>query len=454
MLMVGGMQLDWVIIVTALAFTLGLSLLLGGLCLRFMNAKDIHDVIKSGGGTSSESRAGMYSRNFFVIGQIAISFVLLMGSGLLFRSFHRILLAPRGFQSAGILQFGLGLPDTRYNSDAKLAAFHEDLIRNIESVPGVESVGGAWRLPTEGANGLSTRYLREGADMPPKDWPSTSLNVVTRGYFEALRVRLISGRTFSALDSLNTPRVMIVNHAFQQSVFKNADPIGKRMQIAWQSDSTPSGTWLQIVGVVEDTRERDLERQPQPEMYLAMSQFPADGFQYDVRVRSVDPATVQAMRSAVNRLDPLLEPIQVTKFDDRILSSLTNRRFLLSVTEALALLGAFLMGIGLYGSISYSLAQSKKALAVRMAVGAQPSQIRALMLQRLLKLVSAGIVAGLLLWMMVNRLMAAELYGVKGMDPATLLAMILGLYVLCVCFSANAIVAAGRMSPLIALRSS
>jgi putative ABC transport system permease protein len=452
-LVIGDMHVDRVILAIALVFTLGLSLLLGGFCLRFIDARDLHDVLKTGNVTTSESRAGMYSRNFFVAGQIAISFVLLMGSGLLFRSFHLVLSAPRGFQSAGVVQFGLGLPDARYNSDAKLAAFHDGLIKNIEAVPGVDSVGGAWRLPTEGSNGLSTRFLLEGDALPKKDWPSVSLNVVTRGYFETLGIALFRGRTFSDHDRLDSPRVIVINHAFQNAVFKNADPLGKRLQVSWESDTTPPGTWLQIVGVVADTRERSLERQTQPEVYMPMSQFPSDGFQYAVRVRAMDPAIVQAMRSTVNRLDPLLETIQVTKLDDRILSSLAYRRFLLNVTEALALVGVLLMGIGLYGSISYSLAQGKKALAVRLAIGAQPSHIRALMLKQLVKLVSIGAVAGLLMWIIVGKLMTAELYGVKGMDLATLFAVIFTLYALCLCFSAKAIFMAGRTSPALALQS-
>ena len=451
-----GLSTTCVIVGLSAAFAILLSIVLGIVCLRIVKVTNISGLLGGSGWTRSAHRTGTLFLNGFVIAQIAISFVLLASCAFLLNSLHLVLAAPRGFDSNNIIQFGLGLPEVRYNTDQKLATFHEDLLRALEHLPGIESAFGAWRLPTEGGGiGLSTHFYVEGALRAEshKKWPSALINIVTPNYFETLKIPLFKGRSFSSFDNLRTPRVLIVNRAFERAFFKDANALSRRLKLSWQSDSTPADTWFEVIGVVNNTRDRSLETSPEPELYLAMSQFPADGFQYALRTRHLDPTVIKSVQQVVHGLDPQLEDIRVVTFNERLMSGVQYRKTLLRYNEWLATLAGFLMVVGLYGGVSYLLAQRTKALAIRMALGASPSKIRLLVIRQVSSLISIGLAVGLILWLAAARFIRSELFGLSTTDPFTLMIVVLALYLLCLLFVSRACFVVGRISPASILRS-
>lgn len=354
--------------------------------------------------------------------QLAVTMILLLSAGLLMRSFSNVLLVPPGFSPDGVMRFGIGLPEARYSTDDQLTGAHDRLIAELLARPEVAQAGTVFRLPLSGAPVLGAFQL-ETMPLPKSERPVAAMNVASRGYFSALEIPLLDGRTFSPDDGLHRPRVIIVNEALARRFFPKGDAVGQRLALAWASDSHPSGSLWHIVGVVRDTPQTTLDREPLPEIFLSTSQFPLDGGSIVLRARPGRALQEAMVQAAVTRVDPALERIRLAPLDSVLDASLETRRRTLMVASAFALLALVVSGVGLYGTVAFAAVRRRAEFAVRLSLGAQRRQIAGLVIRTAITIVGLAVLPGLLAFSLVGQLLASQFYGVQWLDAPTWLAV-------------------------------
>jgi putative ABC transport system permease protein len=415
-----------------------------------VHRSDLQRVLRDGG-SSVTSHHRLTSS--LVVGQVALSVMLLLAAGLLLRSFFDLLAIDPGFQSAGVSHFGIGLPDARYGSDFKILPFHQALLDRLAQINGVEAVGAVGRLPLWG-EGFTSSFAFVGAPPVPRErMPSVALNVASPGYFKALRIPLLAGRGFMPQDRTDAPRVVLINQAFARSRSPDRSAIGQRLTLGWTSDINPQGTLWEIVGVVGDVRQRALDEESRPEIYLPMSQFPLDGCTYVLRTKRHDPRLAATVRADVAALDPRLERIELRPFADAVRDSLSDRRLALLLTGLFAGVALLLTAVGLYGVVAYSVAQRRREMALRLTLGARVGHVARLVLGQGLRLTLLGIALGLAGFYALKQLIASQLYGVEATDPLTSLAAVCLLALVSLAACAIPSLRAARVEPMSSLRS-
>lgn len=442
------LRLDAPALLLTLALCILLSLMFGLLPVSLARRLQVDRLLRDDLAPSSW-RARL--RGALVAGQIALSTLLLLSSGLLLRSFFAVLTTDPGFRSAEVAKFGLGLPEARYDTEAKIIAFHRDLLARLREIPGLEAAGAALSLPL-GGRAFNTAFQEAGAGLPPREWPDASLNVASPGFFSTLDIPLLAGRPFSERDTPGTPRVLLVNRAFERRYFPGRRAVGARLEIGWESELNPVGTLWEVVGVVGDIRQKSLEEAAVPEIYLPMSQFPIEGCTYVVRSARQDAGLAAALRAAVIAEDNQLEQIEVLPFTEVLRESVGDRRLMLLLTCAFAAVSLLLTALGLYGVVAFTVAESTREIAVRMALGIRPRQVVGLVVGQGLRLAAAGLSLGALGFFFVSKVLLRYLYGVGPADLPTAVAavLLLGL-VTCLACAAPAL-QARRIAPARLLR--
>jgi putative ABC transport system permease protein len=431
----------------ALAIAVATALLFAFIPTALARRSDLQKVLREGGAALTPHHRLSSS---LVIGQVALSAMLLLASGLLLRSFLTLLATDPGFQSEGVIRFGIGLPEKRYGADLQMLAFHQALLDRLSQIPGIEAAGLAARLPVSG-EGFSTAFLFDGAARETAR--EVALNVTSPGYFDALKIPRLAGRGFSRQDGPDAPRVVLVNRSFARAWSPDRSPIGRRVRLGWTSDINPKGTVWEIAGVVGDVRQRALEEEGKAEIYLPASQYPLDGGSYVLRTARHDPALAAAVRAAVTALDPQLERIELRPFADALRDSLADRRLALLLTAIFAGVALLLTAVGLYGVVAYSVAQRQRELALRLTLGAQVRQVVRLVLQQGLRLAAVGLVLGLAGFYALSRLIESHLYGIAATDPLTVAGVIATLALIALAACAIPALRASRTEPMSSIRS-
>ena len=359
--------------------------------------------------STGRNRRPFRLRQGLVVGQVALSLVLLLSAGAFLRVFLKLSNRNPGFDSSHVYYFGFGLPEGRY-SDPQTIEFLGKLRARLSEIPGVEASGAVNRLPLN-ARGNSTTFQFEGAGLPPAEWPSIASNAVDPAYFQALRIPLLSGRRLDwNTDSVDHPPAVVVNRAFEKQY---GEVIGKRVQFrGWK------GRLWQIVGVVGDAYQNGLDQSIRPQVYLSVSQTGLDGGSYVVRTSRQDDATLAAaVAAAVRSIDPDLERINLRRLENWVSNSLADRRLPAILTGLFALIGLSLTALGLYGTIALEIGQRRKEVAIRVALGATRASITGLVLKRGLAMTAAGALAGAVGFIPVGRAIESQLYEVAPSDP-------------------------------------
>ncbi|MEM1181141.1 MAG: ABC transporter permease, partial [Acidobacteriota bacterium] len=382
-------------------------------------------------GTSRSPQAAMgRGLGATVVLQVAFGTLLLLATGLLGRSFVGLLNAPPGFDAAGVTSFGLGLPEARYDTDPAIIDFHRDLHRELADLLGVEAVGAAARRPL--GDGFRTGFVRE-ADGTAADRQTAAINVVSAGYFEALRIPLLAGRVPSWNADVDGPRVLVVNDAFRRAHLgahlgarqggvddaKVTGALGERLRLTWWSETTARGTSWEIVGVVGDVHQRGLDQAPVPEIYLPMGQFPTEGATYLLRGDSGRVVSTAELSGVVHGLDPDLQKVSAGEARGWALESLADRQLALAVLAIFGLAALFTTAIGVYAQVATDVAARRGELAVRRALGARLGQVSATVVRRSLVLVSLGFALGALAFLAFAPGLEHLLFGVTTVDPVT-----------------------------------
>jgi putative ABC transport system permease protein len=419
-----------------------------------VSRSSVNDVLKieSRGGTSTGHTR---LRNAFVIAEIAISLVLLVGAGLLLKSLQALLHQSPGFDSKTVLTFSVNLPDTSYPTQQewpfdspKSAQFERDFTQRLANLPGVQSVGAADNVPLNG--GGSIRFVIEGQPRPAGQEDECDIRGADYRYFSTMRVPLISGRFFSETDTEAVPWRAIVNQAFVKRYFPNEDPVGRRVHFTF-SDREP---YREIVGVVGNIAEDDLAVPPPPVIYYSVDQNPSSFLSYVLRTSGDPAAFIGAARAALAEIDPqvaLIRPQSMEQIASQS-PSVFLRRYPSYLIGSFASLALILAIIGLYGLISYSVTQRTREIGIRVALGAQREDILRMVIAQGSGAVLFGIAAGLVAALALTRVMSTLLYGVKPTDVATFasVAIVLALIALAACVIPAR--RATRVDPIIALR--
>ena len=442
--------LDW----RVLGFTLAVSVLTGlvfGLVPALHSARpQLTETLKEGGRGSGEGARRNRIRGVLVIGELAIAVVLLVGAGLLIQSLWRLRQVSPGFNSQNVLTFSVALPEVRYPTD-KQALFFHDLVAHIGSLPGVQSASAVTPLPLSGDR-YSLSFETEGRPVAKKDQPSGDFFNIGLGYFQAMGIPLIKGRDFNESDQHRSTPVIIVTETFVRQHFPNEDPIGRRIKPGISSYEGEKSTMREIVGVVGDVKNVSLSREPRPTFYVPQTQVPFNQMTIVVRTTSDPHSVISAVTKEVGALDKDLPLFSVKTMDEYLAASIAAPRFnttLLSIFAAVALV---LTIVGLYGVMSYSVAQRTNEIGIRMALGAQTGDVLSLVVGQGLKLVLVGLTIGLASAFGLTHLVASLLFGVTAKDPLTFVAVavLLGLVALLACYLPAR--RAARVDPMEALR--
>lgn len=433
---------------TVLFFAMGVSVLTGLLFGLFpaLSISRCHpsEVLNYSGsrsvkGTRSRFRAGL------IVAQVALTVVLLTGSGLLIRSLLRVYSVDKGFESHSTVTMHLSL-DTRYGTPDQQVAFYRNLIGRVSALPSVQAAGAVMNLALSHSETLSWLSV-EGYAFEEKIYFQT--NSVTPRYFESMGIRLLRGRLFDDEDVTGRPLVAIVNRTFVEKYFPGKEVLGKRFHFI---DGNPTPTWRTIVGVVADIRQSSLEESPQLQAYLPFWQGSSPDASIVIRTTASPESLASAIRKEVNAMDPALAVADVYTMDQLVSEATGGRRFqtlLLSVFAGTALLLAL---VGLYALLASSVQQRTAELGIRVTLGAQRGAVLSLVLGDGMKLVLNGMAIGLAASLVLTRLVASLLYDVSSADPITFftVALLLPLVALAACYMPAR--RATRVDPIVALR--
>ncbi|HET6176801.1 MAG TPA: ABC transporter permease [Candidatus Sulfotelmatobacter sp.] len=427
-----------------LGFSLVLSVLTGilfGLVPALQSsATNLNESLKEGerGSTGSHGHA----RSVLIVAEVGLSLVLLIGTGLMVKSFSRLLEVNPGFDAKHLLVFTVGLPST--SSPEQQDAFYHQVVERLQTLPGVQAVGAVSRLPLAGGNSSRSFTIPGSAR---KDY-SADIRISTPNYFRAMGIPLLEGRSFTESDASGSSHAAIVNEAFVQNFFPGQDVVGKSV-----ADFGPTSDKLQIVGVVGSVRHTGLESAPRPEIYLPFGQAHWPSAVMAVRTTLSDPtALTVAAQNAVWSVDKNVPLASVRTMDEVIAASVLQRKFTMLLLVIFAGMAVLLAAIGLYGVMSYSVSQRNHEIGIRMALGAQRGDVLRLMVGRGMGLAGAGLLLGIVASLGLTRLINRLLFGISATDPWTFIIVSLGLAG--VALLANYLPArrAAEVDPMVALR--
>jgi putative ABC transport system permease protein len=436
---------------TVLIFGLGVStfagLLFGLAPARQLAHLDVVGDLKHGarGGSSLGQRR---IRALLVVGEIAISLVLLVGAGLTIRSFAALQREPAGFSPDHVLTFGVSLPAARYSTARQKAAFWQRALDSARQIPGVEFAGATSRLPLLPGNSARGLTIR---DLPPNAQASADYRTASPDYFRAMGIPLLRGRSFEEADREGRPLVAVVSAAAAQRFWPNRNPIGERFAI-----DDPEIT---VVGVVGDVHAAALDKAPQPTIYVPYRQDPWPFMVFTLRLAgsatpppSVSASLQASVRDAIWQVDKDQPVGAILTMDEQLSKSLTRRRFSVVLLSAFGIVAVALAAIGLYGVLAFVASQRRREIGVRMTLGAQPRDVVADVMGQGLRLAGLGVVVGIGLALAGTRLLRSLLFATSPTDALTFAAVATLLVVIAAAASLVPALRASRVDPLIALR--
>ncbi len=409
--------MDW----RVFGFTLGASLLTGFLFgfapALHISRVDVQDAIKdSSRGTSAGTR-NTRLRQALIVGEVALSVVLLAGAGLLFRSFMRLQAVDAGFTPQQVLTAKLSPAGPKFQNDSELISFYDQVLDRTRAIPGVQSAGTINTLPLSPGPTLGFRV--EGREIVSIDkWPTVDFRNVSPDYFLTMNIPILKGRAFTLQDDLNAPRKVMINQALAQREFPNEEPVGKRVAFR-NPEPNVEPAWFEIVGVTANVRSLDLREDAQPELYFAGRQ---DAFsQVAIVVRStVEPESLAAsVREVVAQVDPTVPISEVKTMEHIVSESVTQPRFNLFLLGMFSTIALLLSVAGIYGVTAYTVTQRTHELGIRLALGAQIGDVLRMILGQGMAVIGIGIAIGLVAAYGLMRLLKSLLFGVTATDPLT-----------------------------------
>ena len=415
------------------------------------NRTDVQSELKDGNRSSSASTAHSRVRGALVITEAALALVLLVGAGLMMKSLYRLLHVDPGFRPNQLLTMTISLRPDQYSKDAAVRNFWQQVLQRVRELPGVESAAVATHTPMTDRHGRADVTIEGMGEPIPGHYPHPEVHNVSPGYLQTLGITLLRGRSFTEADTEDAPPAAMVNQRLANEFFPNDDPIGKRFMFG-HADTERQVKWFTIVGVAGDTKLYGLGNLSRLEVYVASRQSPSG--RMDLIVKSgIDPAALtSAVRSAVYSVDKDQSIASIATMQELVNNSLATRRMTLVLLGLFSALALMLGAIGIYGVISYSVAQRTREIGVRMALGAPRGGVFRMVIGEGVKLAATGMVIGILAALGLARLMSSLLYQVSAADFQTF--TVVAVLLLLVALAASFIPARRAISvePIMALR--
>ena len=436
-----------------LCYTLGLSLLTGivfGLAPALFASKvDLTASLKQSAPDRTSGNPRELLKAAFLILEVALGVLVVIGAGLLVRSILRLYAVDPGFNPENVLALDVALPQSKYKDRHEQLAFFKQAAERIRTLPGVRSASVALSLPLNGPSWGSV-YLVEGRPIPARsELPSSPFNVVDPLYFQLMEIPLLRGRYFTDFDNADSPRVTIINKSMADRWWPNEDPIGKRIK---QGFPDGQGPYLQIVGVVGDVKQDSLERSSKTEVYLPQSQEPVGSMSLVVKAASDPLLLVPAVKREIYGIDKD-QPVRAVQTMEKYLSeSIARKRFLTLLLGLFAAVALLLAAMGVYGVMSYSVANRKHEIGIRMALGASSVDVLKLVVGQAVLFSAIGLAIGLGAAFVVTRGIASELFDVSAQDPLTFISAPIVLAIVALVASCIPARRAIKVDPMIALR--
>jgi putative ABC transport system permease protein len=443
-----GISVDYRVLV----FTLGVSILTGllfGLAPAIESSRlNLNEALKEGGRGGTHDGRTTRLRNLFVVAEIALALILLIGSGLMIKSFLRLQTVDPGFRTDNLLTARVLLPDTKYKEPEQRIAFFKQVLERIRQLPGVKDASAASFLPFTGL-AAATSFTIEGAPPPAAGQkPSADVRVIDPGFFRTMGIPLLKGRTFTEREASEPAGVVIINETMAERYFPGEDPIGKRVLIAMSSPIVPT----EIIGVVGNVKHEGLDSEVKALAYWPHPQLPYSGMSLVVRTSSDPTQLAGAIEREVQAIDKD-QPITDVRTMDQLLSESTARmRFSASLLSIFAGLALVLAAVGIYGVMSYSVTQRTHEIGIRMALGARASDVLKMVVGQGMLLAVIGVGLGLVAAFALTRVISSLLFGVSATDPLTfgVLALLLTVVAFLACFIPAR--KAAKVDPMVALR--
>ena len=375
----------------------------------------VRSAIVEGGRSSSDGRRKL--RGLLVATEVALAVVLTIGAALLGRSFLAVLDVDPGFRTDRLLTMQVNVP-VRHDTNEKRIAFYQQLFARLEAIPGVISVGGTTRLPLGGTNSI-TQVAVEGRVPPDGQWPEADFRRAVHRYFETMDIAVRRGRGFTDADHASAPPVVVINEAFARRIFGDEDPIGHQLRLG------PSSPVRQatVVGIVGDLRHQRLDTAPVPEVYINYLQGPPVAPLLAIRTAGEPSGIAAAVRAALREVDPTIVPSSVRTMDALRSASVAERVFLMALIVSFGVLALVLAAVGVYGVLTLVVAERKREMSIRLALGASPRGLVTLVINHAVALAAAGVIAGIVAALVLSPFLSSQLYGVGSNDPLTIAAV-------------------------------
>jgi putative ABC transport system permease protein len=388
------------------------------------------------------------TRNSFVIVEIALALILLVGAGLLIRSFASLLNVNPGFNPKNVITVRILLPRVRYTEDHQIVQYFQEALRRIQALPMVESAGGTTFLPfAETASG--TNFFIEGRPTPrPDQEPTTLVYVTDENFFKTMQIPLIRGRLFTHSEAVEAKRVVLISEALAKTYFPNEDPIGKRLKINMRDDPNPT---TEIIGIVGDVKHESLDAKIEPAVYWPHAELPISFMTLVIRVKGDALSAIPTINKTIRPIDPQLAFSEFRTMEDKMGDSYAKNQFNMVLLFILAVVAVALAIIGIYGVMSHSVAQRTQEMGIRMALGAKAEDLLKLILKQGGKLIVIGTIIGLAGGLVMTSLMESLLFGTSSSDPETFVFVTLAIIVVALAACYIPARRASKVDPMTAL---
>jgi putative ABC transport system permease protein len=412
---------------------------------------NLNDTLKEGGRDAGGGSKGNRLRGLLVIGEVAVSFVLLIGAGLLINSFFHLRNLEPGFRADHLLTMKVDLSEVKYPDRERRAAFFDEVIRRIRPLPRVQSAAVAGNLPLT-YNGDSMSIGVEGiSDLPPDQRPDVIFRAIGPGYFSTMGIPIIRGRDFTDQDKADSKNVVVISEKTAQHFWPGQDPIGRRLKPGSSTSNTP---WREVIGIVKDVRQNDFIAPPKMQMYFTYRQLKDLAPNALVIRTSIEPLSLAASaRDAIWSVDKDQTVADIDTMEHIVAEAVARQRFSMLLLGLFATLALLLASVGIYGVMTYSVAQRTHEIGIRIALGARRADVLQMTIKQGLRLVGAGMILGLAAAFILTRVLESLLFGISATDPVTFFGISLVLLAVAILASYLPALRATKVDPIIALRA-
>jgi predicted permease len=440
-------RIDWAVVLFAAGLTLLTGILIGIIPAVKVAGRQLVDALKAASTSVAGDSRRQGSRDALVMAEIALACTLLAVSGLVLRSLWKLVSTDPGFDSSHVLAVQLSLPEYKYHPAPKMEAYRDELLRRVAAAPGVEAAGGSKTMPLFGGGEPYQFSIQDAGRALVDVTPTSGTYIVTPGYFQALKIPLVTGRTFDQKDFADHSPVVIVNEQLARTFWPGVDPVGKSLHLG----KSPKDK-VEVIGVVGDVRNEGLRQESGTAVYFPESRAPRQKLNIFVRTRADPLTTAAAIRRIIHGFEPDQAINDMASLEQVMHETVSQPRFLTAVLSAFGGTALLLASLGVFGVISYNVRQRTREIGVRMALGADRHDVLLMIMQKATRRIAIGLAGGLVLTIISGRFLSGILYGVSPSDPLALAAAVAVLALVALFAAVIPAQRATRVDPVVALR--